>query len=68
MLLISYHFNICNFCQNITQEEKEQKDKESWKKWLSEYMELVEVDAVAHVDIKTYWEQRVQLMNSNNPR
>lgn len=53
---------------NITQEVKERKDKEAWKKWLSEYMELVEVDAVAHVDIKTYWEQRVQLMNSNNPR
>lgn len=55
---------------NVTKEEKYQSDKSAWKKWLTEYVELVEADAAAAADrdIEMYWTQRIETMNSNNPR
>ena len=48
--------------------EKTTADVTAWKKWLEEYTARLKIESGGTSDLDALQQQRVQLMNDNNPR
>lgn len=52
----------------MTAEEMEKKNAQVWTEWIEKYSRRLAAEAKDHSDLQGLQEQRVQLMNSHNPR
>ncbi|CAN7983530.1 unnamed protein product [Ixodes hexagonus] len=54
--------------KDMTADEMEQKNAQVWTEWIEKYSRRLGAEAKGHNDLQGLQEQRVQLMNSHNPR
>ncbi|KAM7284912.1 protein adenylyltransferase SelO, mitochondrial [Ixodes scapularis] len=54
--------------KDMTAEEMEKKNAQVWTEWIEKYSRRLAAEAKDHSDLQGLQEQRVQLMNSHNPR
>ncbi|PVD37284.1 hypothetical protein C0Q70_04281 [Pomacea canaliculata] len=56
--------------EGVTQEVKKSEDEQKWKEWLEKYTArlLMETDGLCETPLESAVEERVKVMNANNPR
>ncbi|ESO86801.1 hypothetical protein LOTGIDRAFT_128503 [Lottia gigantea] len=57
-----------NELKDVTQEQKTSKDRELWEKWIKKYSDRLKLEAEGQDDILLTNQNRVKIMNQNNPR
>ena len=60
--------NISFYLQDLTQEKKSEIDRQIWVAWLEKYKERLKEEEEAVTDVDTASRERVESMNSVNPR
>ena len=60
--------NISLYPQDLTQETKSEIDRQIWVAWLEKYKERLKEEEEAVTDVNTASRERVECMNSVNPR